>query len=382
MQNRREFLTASAGTLLAQAALSQILATKADAAPWSAAGEWRNRQAGVAYRRLGRTNFMISEVVMGGNTIAPDNYEHVLEALDMGLNYLDTAPAYGRGKSEAGYARVIAARPRDRFFLNSKVSLWDVNRGKIYRDIFASLSDSEKTKLEGEVREEIERSGAFAADYICDYFDGQRPELPEATLANIMEKKYGRRIDREKNYKQIILDSIDESLERLGTDHLDLMMCPHGANTAYELLNYPEVFDAFEKLKKAGKVRHLGVSAHTDPAAILRAAAKSGQYSVAMVAYNVVNHRYVDDAVTEAAKADMGVIAMKVARPVYSGRTRGKPDDPARVKLAEDAVAGPLKVPQKAYVWALRNRHVSAVNSEMVNRQLVVENMPLAAARS
>src|SRR5579862_4353881 len=75
----------------------------------------------------------------GGNTIAPDNYEHVLEALDMGLNYLDTAPAYGRGNSEAGYAKVIAARPRDRFFLNSKVSLWDINRGKIYKDIFDSL---------------------------------------------------------------------------------------------------------------------------------------------------------------------------------------------------------------------------------------------------
>ncbi|HZT31639.1 MAG TPA: hypothetical protein VFA33_17265 [Bryobacteraceae bacterium] len=84
MTNRREFL----------ALLGQLLATKADAASPGTAGEWRNRQPGVAYRRLGRTNFMISEVVMGGNTIAPDNYEHVLAALDRGLNYLDTAPAY------------------------------------------------------------------------------------------------------------------------------------------------------------------------------------------------------------------------------------------------------------------------------------------------
>src|SRR6476661_6363683 len=100
MQSRREFLAASAS-----AALAQILSTKADAAPAGTAGEWRNRQAGVAYRRLGRTGYMISEVVMGGNTITPDNYEHILEALDMGLNYLDTAPAYGKGRSEQGYAR-------------------------------------------------------------------------------------------------------------------------------------------------------------------------------------------------------------------------------------------------------------------------------------
>jgi aryl-alcohol dehydrogenase-like predicted oxidoreductase len=377
MQNRREFLAASAA-----AALAQVLATKADAAPAGSAGEWRNRQSGVAYRRLGRTGFMISEVIMGGNTIAPDNYEHVLHALDLGLNYLDTAPAYGRGKSEAGYARVIAARPRDRFFLNTKVSPWDINRGKIYRDIFNSLPDSEKAKLNTAVQDEIERSGAFAPDYVCDYFAGQRPELPEAVLANLMEQKYGRRIDRNKNYKQIILDSIDESLKRLGTDHLDLMMCPHGASTSYELLNYPEIFEAFAILKQAGKVRHLGVSAHTDGAATLRAAVKTGQYSVAMVAYNIVNHRYVDEALAEAKKAGLGVIAMKVARPVYAGRSNGKPDDPARVKLVQDAVPGPLKVPQKAYVWALRSPHLSAVNSEMIDDQMVVENLPLAASKA
>jgi aryl-alcohol dehydrogenase-like predicted oxidoreductase len=375
MQNRREFLSA------AGAALAQMLTTKADAAPAGAPGEWRNRQPGVAYRRLGRTGYMVSEVVMGGNTIAPDSYEHVLEALDMGLNYLDTAPAYGRGRSEQGYAKVMRSRPRDRFFLNSKVSLWDINRGKLYQDIYDSLSATEKKKIDAEVQDEIERSGAFAPDYVCDYFEAQRPELPEATRANIMEKRYGRQIDRGKNYRQLVLDSVDESLRRIGTDHLDLLMCPHGASTAYELLNYPEIFEAFETLRKAGKVRHLGVSAHTNPAEILRAAVEARHYSAAMVAYNVVNHRYVDEALEQAAKADLGVIAMKVARPVFSGRRNGKPDDPARVRLADAAVPGPLKVPHKAYIWALRNPRVSAVNSEMVNAQMVRENLPLATAK-
>jgi len=196
-----------------------------------------------------------------------------------------------------------------------------------------------------------------------------------------MEKKYGRQIDRCKNYRQMVLDSVDESLQRIGTDHLDLVMCPHGASTAYELLNYPEIFEAFESLQKAGKVWHLGVSAHTNSATNLRAAVKARHYSVAMVAYNMFNHRYVDAALAESTNADPGVIAMKVARPVHSGRNNGKPDDLARVKLADDAVPGPLKVPQKAYVWALRNAHVSAVNSEMVNAQMVKENLPLAAAK-
>jgi hypothetical protein len=84
----------------------------------------------------------------------------------------------------------------------------------------------------------------------------------------------------------------------------------------------------------------------------------------------------------EAKKAGLGVIAMKVARPVYAGRNNGRPDDPARLKLVQDAVPGPLKVPQKAYVWALRSPHLSAVNSEMINDQMVVENLPLAASKA
>ena len=98
-----------------------------------------------------------------------------------------------------------------------------------------------------------------------------------------------------------------------------------------------------------------------------------------MVAYNVVNHSYVDDAVARASKADFGVIAMKVARPVHPGTRAADPD---RLKLIDAAVPGGLKPAQKAYVWALRNPNISAVNSEMVNQQLVDENLPLAGKKT
>ncbi len=258
----------------------------------------------------------------------------------------------------------------------------DINRDKLYQEIFQSLAASEQAKLRGAAREEIERRQADAPDYFCGYFEGQHAELEQAALANVMEARYGRQIDRGKNYKQLILDSIDRSLQHLGTDHLDLMMCPHGANTPYEVLRYPEIFEAFEILKKAGKVRHLGVSAHTDPAGILEAAVKAKVYSAAMVAYNIVNHAYVDRALEAARKADLGVIAMKVARPVYGGRRNGAPDDPRRVKLIEDAVPGPLRRPQKAYVWALRSPHLSAVISELITQRMVDDNLPLAAPKA
>ncbi|MCC6393217.1 MAG: aldo/keto reductase [Bryobacterales bacterium] len=373
MHSRREILTLS---------IAAAAASKAPAAPANAKGEWRNRQSGMAYRRLGRTGFMISEIVMGGNLISPVNYEHVLEALDHGLNYLDTAPAYGNLQSEKGYAHVIQARKRDSFFLNTKISMWDINRGKVFQDIFRSLPESEQKKLQHEAMEELEHRRVFEPDYICDYFPSQRGEMRDAALANVMEKKYGQRIDRDKNYRQIIIDSLEASLKRLGTDHVDLMMCPHGASTPAEILTHPEIFDAFETLKKAGKVRHLGVSAHNDPGGVLEAAAQTGKYSAAMVAYSIINHSYVDTGLEKAHQAGMGIIAMKAARPVFNGRNNGTPDIPERVEKIQKAIPGALKVPQKAYVWALRNSRLSAVISEMGSAAIMRDNLPLAAPKA
>src|SRR5690606_3948024 len=67
------------------------------------APEWRNKQPGMAYRRLGRTGMMVSEVVCGGDPIHPGNYKHLNLALEMGLNYLDMAPQYGNGDCERAY---------------------------------------------------------------------------------------------------------------------------------------------------------------------------------------------------------------------------------------------------------------------------------------
>lgn len=371
MLDRREFLAAG---------LAAAIASKADAAPPDEKGEWRNKQSGVAYRKLGRTGYMISEVVMGGNLISPVNYEHVLSALDRGLNYLDTAPAYGNTNSELGYAKVLKARKRDQFFLNSKISLWDENRTKLFQDIFASLSASRQKQLKTKALDEIARRKTDAPEYFVNYFARQRGELDGAVLADVMEQEYGRQIDRKANYKELILKSVDESLARLGTDHLDLLMCPHGASTPSELLNYPEIFEAFEIVKKAGKARHFGVSAHTDPAGILGAAVRAKHYSAAMVAYNVVNHVRTGKAVDAARKSGLGVIAMKVARPIFGGRPN-ETDSPERIAIIENAMPGPLKRPMKAYTWALRNPNLSAVISEMGTQAIVDDNLPLASAK-
>ncbi|MYC66218.1 MAG: aldo/keto reductase [Acidobacteriia bacterium] len=373
--NRREFVRGGSAAALA-VALEAKAASKSDAS-----AEWRNRNPDMAYRRLGRTNYMVSEIVCGGNTIAPDNFRHVEEAIERGLNYLDTAPAYGRGRSELGYAKVIAGSKRERVFLNTKVSVWNSNRNAIFKAMYDSLPGSEQAKVQSKVSQELERRKALDPDHICHYFGGQEGALRASLLSNAMERKYGDRVDRPSEYRDRLLASVDSSLRALGTDYLDLLMVPHGANSAYEVTAFPEIFEAFETLRKAGKVRHFGLSAHSDPGGVLEGAVESGQYSAAMVAYNIVNHSYVDAALDRAQAADLGVIAMKVARPCHHGRDNGLPNDPRRVAMIERAVPGELSVPQKCYLWVLRDSRIAAVNSELKNSAMVADNLPLAGAK-
>jgi aryl-alcohol dehydrogenase-like predicted oxidoreductase len=372
MQTRRAFIrsTTTAATLGISAA---NLSVEADNV------EWRNRNDAMSYRRLGRTGFMVSEIVMGGNEINPNNYKHVLNAIDQGLNYLDTAPAYGRGQSELGFAKVLKEVGRDRVFLNSKISLWDDNRNEKFKVIYDSLDQSAQRKLQSQVSRTIKEKQAADPDYLVNYFGSQRNELEAAVLSNVMESQYGRLIDRNRNYKQVILKSVDESLARLGTDHLDIVMCPHGASSEEELTLYPEVHEAFNRLKQSGKVRYLGVSSHSDPAGVLKGAIKAGIYSVAMVAYNIVNHPFLHGALKQANKNGVGVVAMKVARAVNPGRGRGNVDA-SRIQKIQSAVPGAWSIPQKAYLWALKNPHLSAAISNMTNLEQVEANLKLPQA--
>jgi aryl-alcohol dehydrogenase-like predicted oxidoreductase len=128
-------------------------------------GEWRNKQSEMRYRRLGRTGFMISEIVCGGDPIAPANNRHVELAIEMGLNYLDTAPAYGHGQSEMGYSAVIQGAKRQRVFLNTKISPFSPARFEAYRKIFEGLNRDEQAALLREANEDMERRRVTVPEY-------------------------------------------------------------------------------------------------------------------------------------------------------------------------------------------------------------------------
>jgi aryl-alcohol dehydrogenase-like predicted oxidoreductase len=369
--DRRAFL---AGTLAAAGgALVRTPHAAAAAGASTPEGEWRNRQPGMKYRRLGRTGFMVSEIVQGGDPVTPDNSRHVQVAVERGLNYLDTAPVYAGGKSEPGFAEVLKAVGRDRVFLTTKVSAFGGRRNEAYQKVFAGLTRGEQESVLKEVSGYLRERDATLPSYMGNYFGGQLQEIENDAISDVLEKRYPGTIDARATYAETMIRSVEDSLRRLGTDHVDILMCPHGASSHAET-QVPEVHETFERLREQGKVRALGVSAHNDPAGVLRGAMAAGVYSMAMVAYNVVNRAHVEPALKEAKEADFGVIAMKLAQAVFRPNRKAIPR-PERVALLEQTVPGDLNTFQKAYRFGLANPHLSAVISNMVDETQVTENL-------
>lgn len=373
--HRRDFLVGSAA-----AAVSAVLPRSATSAP--AGVEWRNKQSGMTYRRLGRTGFMVSSAGMGGDDIRPDNYDHVLYAMDLGLNYLDTSPRYAGGLSEEGYALVLKARGRENVFLTTKTFHLSTRDWEPYDDLFKSLPASEQTKYQNRVREEVKRTQALRGDHIGHYFGGQDMLVQKSVLHELLVKDYSGKIEPKKDIKAAIIGDVEGSLKKLGTDYLDCLLCPHGADVPYEAVGIPEIFEAFELLKKQGKVRHLGFSAHSDPARILNAAIDSDVFSMGLIAYNFVNHRFIDDTLEKAEKADFGVLAMKASR-VLQNPLQKKRLRESRVQQLDELMPGDDLTPfQKGFKWALGNPKIKGVVMGISDMEMARQDVPLALAKS
>ena len=151
------------------------------------------------YRRLGKTDFEVSEVSLGtwqvgggwGSEFDDETAEEILNtAVDRGINFLDTADVYDDRASEAAVGRVIQARPE-------------------------SLRVATKC-------------GRRLQPHVADSY------TPAA-----------------------MREFVEQSLENTGLETLDLIQlhCP-----PTEVYYRPEVFGVLDDLKEEGKIRHYGVS--------------------------------------------------------------------------------------------------------------------------
>lgn len=101
-------------------------------------------------RRFGRTGLQVSEVVIGAGFVGglfvladDDTRRRVLRrALDAGINWIDTAPLYGQGRSEEALGWLLAEIP-DQPYLSTKVRV-DFGKPDLPGQVERSLHESLK----------------------------------------------------------------------------------------------------------------------------------------------------------------------------------------------------------------------------------------------
>ncbi len=197
------------------------------------------------YRRLGKTNWQVSEISLGtwqvggkwGSGFDQGNAEKILNAaIDNGINFIDTADVYEARKSEAAVGRVIKSRSENIF----------------------------------------------------------------------VATKCGRQINPHTNANytvEVLRKFVEDSLKNTGLDCLDLIQlhCP-----PTEVFYRPEIFELFDRLKTEGKIKHLGISVEKVEQALK--GIEYDNVSTVQIIYNIFRQRPNELFFKEALKKDIGII--------------------------------------------------------------------------
>ena len=175
-------------------------------------------------RLLGKSNISVSEIGLGCMSLGTDDEksaEIILAALDEGITYFDTADLYDFGGNESIVGKTLKPY-RDHVIIATKVgNRWNDSKSGWYWDASAAY----------------------------------------------------------------IKSAVKESLERLGTDYIDLYQL-HGGTIED---NIDEVIETFEELKKEGYIRTYGISS-IRPNVIKQYATKSNIASI-MMQYSLLDRR-------------------------------------------------------------------------------------------
>jgi predicted aldo/keto reductase-like oxidoreductase len=224
------------------------------AVPSEAAADDGTAAPKIEYRVLGRTGLEIPLISFG--VMNSDNPDLLYRAFDLGLNHLDTAHGYLRGKSEQVIGEVVQQRG---------------NRDSI----------SIATKM------------YFARDRERGIFTNEASARAPAPT------------------EESLFELLETSLERLRTDYVDILYL-HSCYSP-EMATYEPVMKALVKAKEQGKARFIGVSTHRDEPNVIRATVDAGVYDVVLTAYNYLqDHKdEIGEAIAYAAGKGVGVVAMK-----------------------------------------------------------------------
>jgi diketogulonate reductase-like aldo/keto reductase len=197
------------------------------------------------------------------------------------------------------------------------------------------------------------RTGLEAGMKLIDtaemYGDGASEELVGAAIAGLRSQAFlVSKVYPHHASRAGAVAACEQSLRRLGTDHLDLYLLHWRGNVPLA-----ETLAAFEALQQAGKIRHWGVS-NFDTADMVELAGLHGgdQVQVNQVLYNLGRRGIEFDLLPWCARRGIAVMAYS---PLEQARLLG---DPELDRLARQYAATPAQV---ALAWVLRQDGVIAV---------------------
>lgn len=198
------------------------------------------------YRKLGKTNFNISEISLGtwqvggkwGSAFDDKTADELLHtAIDQGVNFIDTADVYENGLSETAVGRLVRSRS-ERIYVATKCG----------RHI--------------------------------------NPHVNEGYQPKVLQK------------------FVEDSLKRMGLETIDLIQlhCP-----PTEVFYRPEIFEMFDRLKEQGKILNLGVSVEKVEEALK--AIEFSNVTTVQIIFNLFRQRPSQLFFSEARKKNIGIIA-------------------------------------------------------------------------
>jgi aryl-alcohol dehydrogenase-like predicted oxidoreductase len=210
------------------------------------------------YRNLGETGIRVSEISLGtwalggewGAVGEEDAYAALNRAVDLGVNFLDTADVYGDGRSEKLIGRLLKDRPQD--------------------------------------------------------------EISVATKA-------GRRLDPHtaEGYNNENLSAfVERSLGNLGVEAIDLLQLHCPPTEAYR---QDSTFEALDRLREEGKIRHYGVSVEKVEEA--RMALSYPNVETVQIIFNIFRQKPAEEFFPLAEERNIGILARV---PLASGLLSGK----------------------------------------------------------
>lgn len=208
------------------------------------------------YRRLGRTDWRVSEIGMGTWALGGDEWGQqddcdsvatLHKALELGCNFVDTARVYGNGRSE----QVIAKALRE----------WSGER-------------------------------PFVATKIPPAMPGDWPPGPYDTVDQRFSESHVR-------------EQLEQSLRALETDCIDLVQI-HTWSRAWN--RDPLPFAVLREAKKEGKIRAIGVSTPEHDQYAVLDLMRDGWVDCVQVIYNIFDQEAQSQLFPEASRCDIGII--------------------------------------------------------------------------